>query len=601
MSYCPNPDCRKPVNIDNANFCHNCGRKLLLAQRYRLMQAIASGGFGRTFLARDEYKPSHPDCVVKQFYPQEQGNWQKAADLFQQEAMRLEELGKHPHIPELYAHFEQDRQQYIVQEAIAGENLASELRSKGTFTESEVWQVLKDLLSVLAFVHAGKVIHRDIKPENIIRRQCDGSLVLVDFGAAKYATETALKKRGTSIGTVGYSAPEQAFGQVSYSSDLYGLAVTCIHLLTGIDPLELYDVGAARWQWREVLPSPVDDRLGRILEGMLARATRDRYPSANAVLEALAALNASDIPYILMKDWHCIHTLTAHIDGVTCVAFSPDGSVLASGSRDRTVNLWPMQALWSIRTLTGQQNSVSSLTFSQDGRKLAVGSLDRSLKVWQLPQGKAIAEFQDLAGVLCVAFSPDGQLLASGGMGRGIKVREEEKKERLWDSPEGMWCLAFSPEGKLLAAGGFDKIVRLWEVETGEEIAQFKGHSGMFAGITAIAFSPDGKTLASSSQDRTIKLWEVETGTEMGSLIGHQKSVAAIAFSPDGRILASGSEEGAIKFWEVATCQEFLTLTDHLGAVKGLAFSPDGNILASGSFDKTVRIWKSGDRAAIGV
>jgi WD40 repeat protein len=593
MSYCPNPDCAKPVNTDNANFCHNCGMTLCLAQRYRLIEAIASGGFGRTFLARDEYKPSQPDCVVKQFYPQERGDWQKAADLFQQEAIRLEELGQHPQIPELYAHFAQDRQQYIVQEAIAGENLAAELLTKGTFTESEVRDVLADLLSVLAFVHRGKVIHRDIKPENIIRRQCDRCLVLVDFGAAKYATATALNRKGTSIGTVGYAAPEQAFGQVSYSSDLYSLAVTCIHLLTGIEPLQLYDVAAARWQWQEMLPSPVSDRLAAILNRMLARATRDRYPSAQTILEALAAFDDADT---LAQDWHCLHTLTAHIDGVTCVAFSPDGNVLASGSRDRTLNLWPMQALWSMRPLTGFTHSVSTLAFSPEGTKLAAGSLDRSIKVWQFPQGRESSEFCDPAGVLCVALSPDGRILASGGMGKGVWLREGNQKEGLLYSPEGMWCLAFSLDGKILAGGGLDKIIRLWQVETGEEIARLKGHEGTLAGVKAIAFSPDGKLLASGSQDRTIRLWDVETGREKASLTGHQKGVGAIALSPDGRILASGSEDGEIKLWQVANCQEVLTLKAHQGAVKGLAFHPDGNLLASGSFDKTVRIWERCDR-----
>jgi serine/threonine protein kinase len=260
MSYCLNPDCQKPQNPNGTKFCQSCGTKLLLAERYRAIKPLAQGGFGRTLLAEDEYKPSKPHCVIKQFYPQGQNNAGKAAELFQQEAVRLEQLGKHPQIPELFAHFEQDSRQYIVQEFIDGQNLAEELAGTGVFREEQIRSLLGDLLPVLQFIHEGQVIHRDIKPENIIRRRTPpyqggarGGLVLVDFGAAKYATGTALGKTGTTIGSAGYAAPEQTFGQAVFASDIYSLGVTCIHLLTNIEPFELYNAMESGFVWRHHL------------------------------------------------------------------------------------------------------------------------------------------------------------------------------------------------------------------------------------------------------------------------------------------------------------------------------------------------------------
>ena len=173
---------------------------------------LGQGGFGKTFLAVDEALVSRPRCVIKQFFLQGQSRQvtQKAVELFQEEAKRLESLGQHSQVPELYTYLEQNNQLYIVQEFIEGETLAKELTEQGTFTETKIRNLLADLLPVLKFIHQGQVIHRDIKPDNIIRRNSDQKLVLVDFGAAKEVTQTALQKTGTIIGSAGYAAPEQA-------------------------------------------------------------------------------------------------------------------------------------------------------------------------------------------------------------------------------------------------------------------------------------------------------------------------------------------------------------------------------------------------------
>ncbi|MBD2412116.1 serine/threonine protein kinase [Nostoc calcicola FACHB-389] len=289
MSYCLNPRCPKPENSGNVNFCLTCGSKLLLKERYRAIKPIGQGGFGRTFLAVDEDKPSKPRCVIKQFYPQAQGTntVQKAVELFNQEAVQLDELGKHPQIPELLAYFTQEDRQYLVQEFIDGQNLAQELAHKGAFSEAQIWQLLNDLLPVLQFCHAKQVIHRDIKPENIILRSGDGKLVLVDFGASKFATGTALNRTGTSIGSPEYVAPEQMRGRAVFASDIYSLGATCINLLTRRSPFDSYDTNNDTWIWQKYLKTPVSNVLNRILNKMLESIPMRRYQTVDAVLKDL--------------------------------------------------------------------------------------------------------------------------------------------------------------------------------------------------------------------------------------------------------------------------------------------------------------------------
>lgn len=293
MSYCITPGCLAPHNLDSAQYCLSCGSKLWLKERYRPLQPIGSGGFGRTFLAVDEDIPSKPHCVIKQFYIQDASSLvaRKAAELFHQEATRLDELGKHPQIPNLLAHFEQNRQLYLVQELIPGKTLMQELQQNGVYNEAQIWALLQDLLPVLQYVHTHQVIHRDIKPANIIRREPDGKLVLIDFGVAKLITNTALLHTGTIVGSPEYMAPEQIKGKAFPASDLYSLGVTCIHLLTEVPPFDMFDSINDCWVWRDFLPlqKQVSNRLGKILDRLLQGTVKNRYQSADAVLQDLTS------------------------------------------------------------------------------------------------------------------------------------------------------------------------------------------------------------------------------------------------------------------------------------------------------------------------
>ncbi|MEA5579896.1 GUN4 domain-containing protein [Nodularia harveyana UHCC-0300] len=289
MRQCLNPECLHP-NPDSFQFCQKCGSKLLLRERYAPQSILGQGGFGRTFLAVDEDKPSKPYCVIKQFLPQAQGtdSIETASQLFAQEAERLEELGKHPQIPELMAYFTADNRQYLVQEFVKGETLEAELNRKGVFSEQQIRELLIELLEILQFVHSQQVIHRDIKPENIIRRSSDNKLFLVDFGAAKVVEQKQRTVTGTIIGSAEYCAPEQSMGKPKFISDLYSLGVTCLHLLTHISPFDLYDVMEGEWVWRDYLNgNVVSDELGKILERLASPLPKQRYQSVAEVVNVL--------------------------------------------------------------------------------------------------------------------------------------------------------------------------------------------------------------------------------------------------------------------------------------------------------------------------
>jgi serine/threonine-protein kinase len=319
---CTRPKCSRPLNrfndLDDTStlktvqqkFCTSCGMPLILAGRYLPLRLLGQGGFGAAFLAKDRYTPALRTCVVKQFQPA--GNLSPEAleiarQLFEREAMVLEDLGhRHEQIPDLYAFFplivnkpnssEAEQFFYLVQEFIDGDTLEAELQQKQRFSETEVRDILTNLLNLLVFIHEHGSIHRDIKPSNIMRNS-RGQLYLLDFGAVKQVTSNITGfNQSTGIYSLGFAPPEQMNGTTVYpSTDLYALAATCIQLLTGQPPQDLYDTFSNTWKWQPLVPQ-LSDRLKTVLERMLLPTPKDRFQSAQEVLEALETTPPSPPP-----------------------------------------------------------------------------------------------------------------------------------------------------------------------------------------------------------------------------------------------------------------------------------------------------------------
>ncbi|APB33624.1 protein kinase; PknA [Gloeomargarita lithophora Alchichica-D10] len=307
--YCTRPGCPSPLNrvdIDEEQLrsisqihCRACQMPLILAGAYLPIKPLGQGGFGATFLAVDRYLPNMEHCVVKHFRPEGMNEEEivMARRLFTREATVLQKVGNdHDAIPDLYAYFPMEVTKlgqshqtqehfYLVQEYIDGEDLEHELQRLGAYDEGKVIELLKSLLPILEFVHGRNIIHRDIKPANIMRHR-QGKIYLLDFGAVRDLFSTS---KWTTVGTTGYAAPEQYHGGDVYpSTDLYGLGVTCLRLLTGLPPEDLYDAYQGVWKWQDRVR--LSRETSQILDRMVRLVVQERFKSANDVLAELHGL-----------------------------------------------------------------------------------------------------------------------------------------------------------------------------------------------------------------------------------------------------------------------------------------------------------------------
>jgi WD40 repeat protein len=272
-----------------------------------------------------------------------------------------------------------------------------------------------------------------------------------------------------------------------------------------------------------------------------------------------------------------IAELRGHRVGAWPLAWSPDGTILASGDSAGRVKLWAADSRRETTVLAGaHEDAVHSLVISPDGRRLVSGSADRLVKVWDVRTGRLVANLSRPNGaVRTVVFSPDGRTLASVGYYRvDLWNAESLRHRRSFTLPASGFGAAFR-DGGILVTGDVNGPLRVWDTADAGRL-RLPGH-GAFAVADP---DPDGEILATGAQDGKLHIWEGKTGALRRTVQAHQATIHTVTFRPSGATLATAAADGTIRLWEAASGTRLLDLRGHAATARSLAFAPDGRRIA---------------------
>ena len=580
----------------------------VIGGRYRVLGELGRGGFG-VVLDAVHVTTGH-SVAVKVLSDTEDDDGPELAQRFFQEAATTSRLS-HPNTVRVFDFGKTDAGVlYLAMERLNGETLQARLQTAASrqevLPESETAEIADAVLRSLAEAHAHGLVHRDLKPANIFLHQTVVEEVVVkvlDFGIVKQH-DASMTQAGKSLGTPTHMSPEQALGDpIDGRSDLYALAVILFECLTGQLPFRadtplamvLQHVTEPAPPLASRAPQPVRPALAALIDKALAKKPADRWPTAQAMRQALQAAMATPAPVVAatpaMAPQSPPNTDAVTTDRAPTVPPAvarrapkpgppPRVQIEPAPSLSQRIGATPRQPRPEpVAPVVVQPTPAAPVRPTAAPARFAATALalfaDWRFAAWAEPAGA-------LWGLDLPALE-DGR-----SEPESLQLVDLSGRIELGHHPAVVSCLLPLADGRTLASGCIDGTLRLWDIGS----CTLGGQLSLGAAIVSLAGSQDGKLLVAGLKDGTVALIDLPDLQLRRLLRGHTSAVTAVAASGSRRLVVTADQDGMVRAWDPVGGGARLSSRGHDGPVSALVVLPDGATVVSGGWDGKVRAWQ---------